>query len=190
MGMPAEVRAEFELQFDRAYACALAYALKRARLLPWVGSPDGVVASARELVGAALELTLAYRVRRWDPARVELSGFLCGVIKSLASNEVARARSREPGGLGEEEEVDMRADASVARPVEPEAFYLSNEACEQIEAEARALAGEDPVLGRFLKAVESGLHEVEEICGATGLTAKEVYAVRGKLQKRRARRAS
>ncbi len=188
MGLPPEVRARFEREFERAYTCGLAYALKRARVLPWVSSQAQVVSAARELLSTALTETLAYEARRWDPKRVDLSAFLCGVIKSVASNAVARSRAEalERSGL---DDVEGRADVSVGRPHEPEEFYLSHEACAQIEAEAHALAGEDPLIARFLSAVHAGLHEVDEICRATGLTAKEVYAARGKLSKRRARRA-
>lgn len=189
MGMPPEVRAVFDRDFEAAYLQAMAFALKRCRTLPWVSDRAAVIRVAREFVGGALELTLAHEERPWNPRTVGLAPFLCGVVRSLVSNAVERRKSERIDELRAPDDVDERADASVGRPVQPESFYLSSEACQHIESEARALAVDDPVLSRFVTAVVAGLHDVEEISKATGLTAKDVYAAKGKLQKRRIRRS-
>ena len=188
MGMPPEVRAVFDRDFEAAYLQATAFALKRSRCLPWASDRASVVRVAREFVGAALEMTLAYVERPWNPDVVDLAPFLCGVVRSLISNASERFKSERLDELHGPDGLDERADASVGRPQQPEAFYLSDEACRSIESEARALAVDDPVLSSVVNAVAAGQYEVEEISRATGLSARDVYAAKGRLQKRRIRR--
>ena len=186
--MPPEVRATFDREFEAAYVCAMAYALKRCRTLPWVADRQAVVSVSSEFVASALEATLDYDARRWDSARVRLANFLCGVIKSLVANARERVTNELLEPLSRPDEVDVRADAAVHMPPSPDAFYLSEEACQRIHADALELAADDPVMTRFVQAVASGLQEVGDIARATGLTPKDVYAVKGRLQKRRRRR--
>ena len=186
MGMPPQLRARFDREFDQAYLRAMAYALRRSRTLPWVGSRQTVVSVARDLLNSAVSLTLAHDARRWEPERVPLDAFLCGIIRSLASN--ARERFDIERSESIEAAVDVRADASVRRPIERDAFYLSHEACVRIERDAHELAAEDPQLEAFIRAVASGHHDVDDIARMTGLSSREIYALKGRLQKRRARR--
>jgi hypothetical protein len=182
------VRAAFEREFDAAYVCAMAYALRRCRTLPWVADSRAVVSVARDFTASALEATLAYDARQWDPARVALPNFLCGVIKSLVAHARERFDTEQLDIVKRPADIDRRADSSVRRPPAPEAFYLSHEACDRIQADALELASGDPSMTRFVQAVASGLHDVDEISRATGLSPKDIYAAKGKLQKRRRRR--
>src|SRR5579863_3118021 len=64
----------------------LAYAAARLRRAGWLQGRDEEpsVMSADQLVQSAVEQCLDGR-RRWDPSRVDLGGFLRGVIRSLTS---------------------------------------------------------------------------------------------------------
>ena len=188
MGRPPDVRAAFDREFETAYVCAMAYALKRCRTLPWAADRSAVVSVAREFLASALEATLAYDTRRWDPARVRLPNFLCGVIKSLIAHARERFDTEQLNVSTRPEAIDGRAALSVQRAAAPEAFYLSHEACQAIHADALELASGDPLMTRFIEAVASGLHDVDEISRATGISPKDIYAAKGKLSKRRRRR--
>jgi hypothetical protein len=189
MGMPPEVRAAFDREFDEAYLRAMAYALKHCRTLPWVAYHQAVVSVARDFLASALEATLAFDRRRWDSSRVRLPHFLCGVIQSLVAHARERVENQHLDSVARSDQLDARADPAVPRPVPPEAFYLSHEACQRIHADAMELSSGDPVMTRFVEAVASGLHDVNDISRATGLTAKDIYRAKGKLQKRRRRRS-
>src|SRR6266851_3164374 len=78
--------------------------------------------------------------------------------------------------------IDRSVDATVSRPPAPDAHYLSKEACEEIEADAYEAAGDDPVLAKVVETITDGQFGIEDICRATGLNSKEVYAAKKKLK--------
>ncbi len=80
--------------------------------------------------------------------------------------------------------MEMNADASIRRPITPEEFYLSKEACEQIEEDAYDAASTDDSLIAFVQAVADGAFEVGEIAKANNVPPERIYLAKDKLKKR------
>ncbi|MBU8900718.1 hypothetical protein KRR26_34440 [Corallococcus sp. M34] len=174
-------------QFDRDFADAvgkvMGYALGLAKLL-YGGMGPEAAAYAEELVHEAIAQTLGDQ-RAWNPAKVSLTGHLCGAVRSLFSNEAASAQARSRDGSAWESVAETSVDPVVPRPLTPEAYLLTQEACERIEADAYEVAGQDPTLEAVVLAVSDGAYTIDDIAAATGMTPKEVYAAKEKLKRRR-----
>ncbi|WP_155893204.1 hypothetical protein [Cystobacter fuscus] len=184
--MEPVVAEQFERELEGAVEAATARAIKWCKIYPWVGGTSVTVKDrAFEFVREALTLTLQGR-RPWKNNSVPLAGHLIGTVQSLISNAIrsadAQTRSTDdPAAINED-----RVDPINTRPQTPEGFYLSKEACEQIESDAYAAAGEDENLGKFIEAVIDGHYEVAELVEVTGMSADQIYAAKEKLKRRRA----
>jgi len=174
--------ANFKEELQRAAPAAMSYALRLCATKPWFnGGVETIRQTAEDLLHTAIETTLDGS-RTWDPSKVTLTDHLCGTIKSLASNLATSAAMQTRGAEIDSPSIDRSVDATVSRPPAPDAHYLSKEACEEIEADAYEADGDDPVLAKVVETITDGQFGIEDICRATGLNSKEVYAAKKKLK--------
>ncbi|WNG20406.1 hypothetical protein [Cystobacter fuscus] len=182
--MKPAVSERFDKEWEGAAKQAMAFAIRLSSALHGGGLVPAVRERAEEYVHEAIKLTLD-ESRAWNPDKVPLGLHLCGVVRSLISNEIrsAAARLREEGAW--EETAEARADMSVPRPITPEEFYLSKETCEVIENDAYQAADKDEELMKVVEAVVDGAFDIDMIAKATGLPSKSIYSAKDKLKKRR-----
>lgn len=172
---------KFDREFEEAAKRTMAFALQLAEKL-YGGKSHSATDYAQGLFQEAVAQTLG-GTRGWKPEEVPLWVHLCGTVRSQFSNEAASAQARTRGGHEWEKAADAMDPSS--RQFTPEDYLLSQEASEAIEAEAYELAGQDPALTGLVQAIADGAYEIGAISAAAKMTAKEIYAAKEKLKRRR-----
>lgn len=127
----------------------------------------------------------SWTTRRWNPEKVDLWGFLVGVMKSLvyeaASSPENRTSSLDEGLRDRPEtKADLIADDSSSI----EEVYIRAEQAAEIETAVLEAAGDDPVLLKYVEAIMDGAGTQGEIAQHTGLTVTAVYQAHRKLVRR------
>ncbi|NTX09272.1 sigma-70 family RNA polymerase sigma factor [Myxococcus sp. CA056] len=161
----------------------MAYAIRLCAR--WCGG--GITGRARELAAELVQESITRLLegrRPWNPKQVSLEGHLCGVIRSLVSNEATSADAHLRATDDLAKAAEDGAAQTFGQPLTPEDFYLSKEACAEIEADAYEAAGSDPILAQLVEALADGAGTADEISTATGLTTKQIYLAKDKLKKR------
>ena len=143
-------------QLGETFPRVVAYAIGLCKTKPWFnGSAETIRDAAQDLALDAFDRTLK-GARRWDPT-TPLEAHLRSVVDSLASNRATAAATRAARFAAvDPQETERSADASIARPTTPEAFYLSREACDAIEADAYDAAGGDPIWRSSFRRLRTG----------------------------------
>lgn len=127
----------------------------------------------------------SWTTRRWNPEKVDLWGFLVGVMKSLVYGAASSPENRT-SSLDEElpdqrgTKADLIADASSTI----EEVHVQAEEDAEIEAAVLEAAGNDAVLLEYVEAIMDGAGTPAEIAQHTGLTATAVYQAHRKLVRR------
>jgi hypothetical protein len=136
--------------------------------------------SVDQAVNTAIERALT--TREWDPEKVDLLGFLRGIIRSLTSTErkaEVRAKQRIAGRA---EELVIPVDSHEDEIIDEEGQH---ELCEAVES---CTTG-DADLEAFYLAIIDGNVKREAIAEALGWDVDRVTAARIKLQRRLVRTA-
>ena len=123
--------------------------------------------------------------RNWDPERVDLFGFLTGVMRSIVNAAVrspdnATDSLNEPTADGSSTFLDELADP---QPSVEDAIGYSQEVSEQVKAIFEA-AGDDAVLLKVVEALMDGLEKPADITKLMNVTADVVYQAQRKLRRR------
>lgn len=128
--------------------------------------------------------------RKWDPERVDLGGFLRGIVRSLASSAV-KSQIRHPESRRSAFEgaiVESVRDPIMVPPPTAEEIAYDVERSEELVAAARECCLGDRDLRLFLAAVLDGCTKRVDIAVELRWTPDRVTAARIKLQRRLARR--
>ena len=157
----------------------VAFAARRLRRAGWGAGRDEEPSrlSVEQLVNTAVEHCLD-GTRAWDPAAVDLAGFLRGVIRSLTSSE-RKKHVRAPRVVSSEA---LEHDPSPAGNPEREAIEEEGRAA-LLSTFAEAARG-DPDLEALYLAVIDGATKREDIAASLGWDPARVSAARIKLQRR------
>ena len=161
----------------------VAYAARRLRRVGWAMGRDSEPSKmgVEQLVNSAVEACLDGS-RTWDPAAVDLPGFLRGVIRSLTSSEKKKSVRARTDAREDFEPVAGAAPSAEERAVEEEERALLLRTIE-------AAAEDDPDLRALCGAILDGAVKRVELAAALGWSVDRVTAARIKLQRRLVRRA-
>jgi len=184
---PSLVKALNEADWERLLPRLTAYAEWRLRCVGWAHGRDEEPnrISAMEAIDLAVERCLTGE-RRWDEeSPPELAGYLCGVIKSLISDERKAFRRDKADLVGE-------AILEVPDPVRRQGLDAIAGASDDDDDEGRtaicaaieACAEGDETLQLFRLAVLDGNTKREDIASALGWSPDQASAARIKLQRR------
>lgn len=133
----------------------------------------------------------SWTTRRWNPEKVDLWGFLVGVMKSLVYEAGSSPENRTSSldeGLRDREgtKADLLPDDSSTI----EELHIQAEQASEIEAVVLEAAGDDPVLLEYVEAIMDGAGTQAAIAEHTGMPSGAVYQAHRKLVRRvEARRA-
>jgi DNA-directed RNA polymerase specialized sigma24 family protein len=123
--------------------------------------------------------------RQWNPEKVELWGFLVGVMKSLVYNSAHSPENKtssldEPLGDGGGTKADR-----VEHDTEPiEEQRVREQRLSEMEEEIITAAGNDAVLLKYVEAIMDGGGSPAEIAKRTGMAVTAVYQAHRKLCRR------
>lgn len=173
-----------EADWEQLLPRLTAYAEQRLRHVGWAQGrhmePSRV--STMDLVNTALERCLDGR-RRWDDeAPPELGAFLCGVIRSLSSDE--KKMFRRDKVEFDSVAVDAAGDTRINDDGEMDGMDEGMDEASIIADAVEACATGDAELESFYLAVLDGNTKREDIASALGWLPGEVTAARIKLQRR------
>lgn len=184
-GLDANLRAKCRAEIPGIYTPLLAMAVDLIRRSGWRRRFDMERKGAAEdlLHEAILRVWSANRI--WDPAKVDLWGFLVGAMKSLVYDAAQSPENRtssldEPIGDGGGRKADLLEQDSETL----EEAYVREEEAKGIEDAILAAAGDDPVLLKYVEAIMDGAGSPAEIAGRTGMPASAVYQAHRKLCRR------
>ncbi len=177
-------RVQFDRQFtnstvERLLKQTIALVAEIEAVTPWRdqrGSDD-------RLNGAVLKLLDGSR--RWEPDRVDLSGFLFGVIRSDVANEIDGRKKRQEYSLENEaldlddlerETSEAMAEERVAKSEVPREIWWS-----RLMMSLRLLAHDDLRVLAILSAYEEGKCDRRAVIQHTGMSAKQHDAAHRRL---------
>lgn len=156
----------------------LAYAAARLRRVGWAAGRDTEASrlSVEQVVNSAVEACLD-GTRTWDPAAVDLPGFLRGVIRSLTS-------SAKKSAVRSKTHAQADFDGILPLAVSPEDDAVEEEGRIAILASLESAVADDADLRALTAAILDGATKREDIAAALGWSADRVTAARIKLQRR------
>lgn len=180
---PTLLKALREADWEKLLPRLAAYAEQCLRRAGWASGrdsePDRI--SVMDVVNTAIERSCDGR-RKWNETNPpELVAFLCGVIRSLVSDE--RKMFKRERTLADVEAIDAAVD-SAALPGSADDDEAENDGRSAICFAVESCTKGDEMLELFHLAVLDGKTKREDIAAALGWSVDQVSAARTKLQRR------
>ena len=183
-------------RWDRIIPRLVEYARARIRARIWAGRRDGLLPGGQEaedVVYGAIEKVLEGR-RVWDPeAKPDLEAYLRDVIESDLNHLAVGFENRrflpasQVGSVGGDDDPVPLVERVASPHPAPSARVEEDEEKREAEGFRRAFLetlADEPDMKTVVEGIFEGVEKPGELAARAGVSAKEIYNMRRKLQRR------